>query len=912
MPARELEILRQIGRGGHGSVYLARSTGGRGFERLVALKVVRQDARVGKPEELLIHEARLLGLLRHRSIVAAEDIIEHELGLALVMEYVPGVDLSDVLQLNHQEPGVASVGWLAHVGFEVSSALRAAWTSPSPLNGKPLRALHCDVKPGNVRVTPHGQVKLLDFGVSHSELAKEERMLGTVSYAPPERMEGGRVSPAGDLFSLGLALLAVARGQGMQARPLDADAHRDWAAQALLPLETGTYAPLVPLLRSLIHEDPQLRPQHDEARARFFALLRAHGLTPPSERSAHLVELARSSDRVRPALGPSPTEVDVVSGPPPAFGVITLADDEGFDDPETTAFLDLTEPGAKEAETRTALGAPTEPHGRHSAAPSSEPTWLGKETVEDETSGQGSGLLPPKQGRGFEQLFATWFQRGAGGGPVVETGSGAQRGHVFRLFGACSIFQGWFTVEAAQVVLGPYALEEEVTVAEALDHLLGSGALEARLAEGVPLFRLREGRIREAIAVVAPWPARERLALVQRYGHYLLAQVTDARLEEVCQGMGPGETLLASMADDLDRLSQVPAFSGRSGCLLGSVVLRHHRSPGSLGVSEGFAHLSSRPDLAEALRVRVLRWKGQLRVAWLEGDREQGLGEVDEALDAARAAQDETSEAALWQQRGLWLLALGEVDEALQALALALEMSERQADPLRTAVCAQHLARALRRAGREDEALERAGLAERTCAEVGAARLHVCVLVDLADQARERHQPSRARRLATRAVYAARRSSGGVGLSDALVCQGMLALAEGEAERAAADLAEAVQVCEPLRGLQVTWAASWLAGSLLTLGRTEDAAAVLFRLPRETVEVFGDTAVALLAWRARLALAQGRDDDAAAALDEAKTARAAYGGVQSLTLDALLVETQERIAGGSGASRATETAQTLR
>lgn len=900
MSARELEILRQIGRGGHGSVYLARSTGGRGFERLVALKVVRQDARVGKPEDLLIHEARLLGLLRHRSIVVAEDIIDHELGLALVMEYVPGVDLSDVLRLNQDDPGVASVGWLAHVGFEVSSALRAAWTSPSPLNGKPLRALHCDVKPGNVRVTPHGQVKLLDFGVSHSELADEERMLGTASYAAPERFETGRPSPAGDLFSLGLSLLAVARGQGMQGRPLDAEAHRVWAERALGPLEAGPYAPLVPLLRSLIHEDPQLRPQHDEARARFFELLRTHGLTPPSERSAHLVELAQAQEFQGTGLGPSPTVADRVPSPPPAFGVITLADEFDFDDGETTSSLERTEPGAEHGVGDPGGGAPPPQLGPTSLGPSSEPTLIAHDGFEDETVGGRPELVPPPPG-GFERLLTTWFQRGAGArvGPVHS--GGATRGHAFRLFGACSIFQGWFTVEAAQVVLGPYVLQEEVTLPDALDHLLGSGALEARPADGVPLFRLREGRTREALAVVAPWPARERLALVERYGQYLLAQVTDARLEEVCQGMGPGTTLLASMADDLDRLAQVPAFAHRGACLLGATVLRHHLKRVPPGLESSFAPVHALAQPAAPLEVRALRWEGQLRADRLEGDREANLHRVDSALDAARAAKDEVSEAALWQQRGCWLLALGESEEALQAHQLALEMSRRQEDVLRTAVCAERLAQALRRVGREDEALSQASLAEQTCAELGAARLHGRVLAALANQARERGDLSRAQRLSTRAVYAARRRGGGAELPRALVCRALLALQGGDPETAASDLAEAVQACDPSFGLQQTWTAAWLSGALLLAGRTGDAAAVLSRVPRGELAVFGDTAVVLFAWRARLALAQGRAPDAEGALQAAEAARSADAGLRTPTVEALLEETRAAVVQERGA-----------
>ena len=152
-------------------------------------------------------------MLRHRGIVVADDLVELDGGLAIVMEYIPGIDLSAVLQLGAADRGLVTVGWLAHIGFEVVSALQTAWTSPSPLNGEPLRALHCDVKPSNIRVTPHGEVKLLDFGVATSHLV-EDPVHGHGLVCRARALTGGISTPAGDLFSLGLTLLAVARGRG--------------------------------------------------------------------------------------------------------------------------------------------------------------------------------------------------------------------------------------------------------------------------------------------------------------------------------------------------------------------------------------------------------------------------------------------------------------------------------------------------------------------------------------------------------------------------------------------------------------------------------------------------------------------------------------------------------------------------
>ena len=183
-----LELVRQIGEGGHSVVFLARRHGGHGFQRLVAVKVVRRDPDLPSVvNERFLHEARLLGMLRHRGIVTADNVVELSLGTAIVMEYVPGLDLSDVARLQSQRPGRVPLGWLAHVGLEVTNALQAAWSWPSPVTGAPLRVLHCDVKPSNVRITADGAVKLLDFGVSTSSIddTASGPLMGTIAYAAP-------------------------------------------------------------------------------------------------------------------------------------------------------------------------------------------------------------------------------------------------------------------------------------------------------------------------------------------------------------------------------------------------------------------------------------------------------------------------------------------------------------------------------------------------------------------------------------------------------------------------------------------------------------------------------------------------------------------------------------------------------
>ncbi|HCH63246.1 MAG TPA: hypothetical protein DFR83_10605, partial [Deltaproteobacteria bacterium] len=92
--SRRFEVKGLLGEGGFGSVYLADMVSAGGFRKEVALKVLRAEITSGSQAEVRLRdEARLLGLLRHRNIVSADDLVRFPEGWGVVMEYVPGVDL---------------------------------------------------------------------------------------------------------------------------------------------------------------------------------------------------------------------------------------------------------------------------------------------------------------------------------------------------------------------------------------------------------------------------------------------------------------------------------------------------------------------------------------------------------------------------------------------------------------------------------------------------------------------------------------------------------------------------------------------------------------------------------------------------------------------------------------------------
>ena len=207
---RSFRFLKHIGRGGLGDVYLAEMTTEEGFAKTVTVKLMRKDRQDLDLERRMRDEARMLGMLRHRSIVQAEDLVVLNGRPAVVMEYIPGVDWHQVIHPKmNPHPIPPRIPFL--MCREVALALNAAFNRPSTVTGEALGILHRDIKPGNIRLTPDGEVKVLDFGIARASNLEREAttqgvQIGTLSYMAPELLGSGSASPASDLYALGVTL----------------------------------------------------------------------------------------------------------------------------------------------------------------------------------------------------------------------------------------------------------------------------------------------------------------------------------------------------------------------------------------------------------------------------------------------------------------------------------------------------------------------------------------------------------------------------------------------------------------------------------------------------------------------------------------------------------------------------------
>jgi serine/threonine protein kinase len=200
-------ILEKLGEGGMGEVYLAEDTR---LGRRVALKVLPREL-AGDParKARLTHEARAASALNHPNIVTLHDI-GSEGGIDfLVMEYVAGKPLSELIRRE---------------GMPVTEALRCAVQIADALaSAHGAGIVHRDLKPGNLMVTAEGLVKVLDFGLAKftgapetqtpTQLTTEGTVLGTVDYMSPEQAEGKPVDARSDIFSFGTLLYEMVTGR---------------------------------------------------------------------------------------------------------------------------------------------------------------------------------------------------------------------------------------------------------------------------------------------------------------------------------------------------------------------------------------------------------------------------------------------------------------------------------------------------------------------------------------------------------------------------------------------------------------------------------------------------------------------------------------------------------------------------
>jgi eukaryotic-like serine/threonine-protein kinase len=196
-------VIKELGKGAMGVVYQAYDPQ---FDRLVALKVLRQD-RISSEDfvKRFFKEARAIGRLSHPNIVIAHDAGQDQGTIYLAMEFVDGRPLDEIIRNRRLE-----IDEILKLCIQVAETLQYAHQKG---------VVHRDVKPGNIMVQSDGLIKIADFGIARIEDATASlqtqagEILGTPAYMSPEQVLGKTADGRSDLFSLGVILYELTTGK---------------------------------------------------------------------------------------------------------------------------------------------------------------------------------------------------------------------------------------------------------------------------------------------------------------------------------------------------------------------------------------------------------------------------------------------------------------------------------------------------------------------------------------------------------------------------------------------------------------------------------------------------------------------------------------------------------------------------
>jgi serine/threonine protein kinase/tetratricopeptide (TPR) repeat protein len=201
-------VIEKIGEGGMGVVYQARDTR---LKRTVALKFLNAGNSDSSSRRRFLREAQAASALNHPNIISIFDIGETADAVYIVMEYVQGRTLAQMIPRDGLPPELA-LSYARQICEALSSAHQAG-------------VVHRDLKPGNIMIGPGGRLKILDFGLAKVEesqaddatatmpLTVKGGFLGTVSYAAPEQALGREVDSRADIFSFGILLHEMLTGR---------------------------------------------------------------------------------------------------------------------------------------------------------------------------------------------------------------------------------------------------------------------------------------------------------------------------------------------------------------------------------------------------------------------------------------------------------------------------------------------------------------------------------------------------------------------------------------------------------------------------------------------------------------------------------------------------------------------------
>jgi eukaryotic-like serine/threonine-protein kinase len=259
------ELIAEIASGGMGVVLLGRIAGAGGFERLFAMKMMHPHL-MEEPQfvAMLLDEARVAAKIHHPNVVAMVDVCSTGTNYCLVMDYVNGFPLLDLLD-HPQIPPSRRVRTILRILCDVMAGLEAAHNLRGD-DGLPLGIVHRDVSPQNILVGIDGVARLTDFGIalaaSRISASRPGMIKGKPGYMAPEQARAHKVDRRADLWALGVILWEAVTGQRLFTADTEAAVVLKVIEAPIPPLREvapDTPAELEAICTRALHRDPNAR-----------------------------------------------------------------------------------------------------------------------------------------------------------------------------------------------------------------------------------------------------------------------------------------------------------------------------------------------------------------------------------------------------------------------------------------------------------------------------------------------------------------------------------------------------------------------------------------------------------------------------------------------------------------------------
>jgi formylglycine-generating enzyme required for sulfatase activity len=303
-------IIHELGHGGMGAIYQAMD------ENLSCVVAVKETfATTDDQRRAFKREAELLANLNHPTLPKVMDHFTHDDGQFLVMQFVPGHDLAELLQLREQPFSAARVlDW----ADQILDALTELHSSDPPI-------IHRDIKPSNLKVTPKGRILLLDFGLAKGvagQMATAEvnthssSIYGyTAHYAPLEQIRRAGTDARSDLYSLGATMWTLLTGK-VPPDALSRIAEKEDGNPDPLPAAGELNPKVSPSLSSSINRAMALNRSHRHASAAELRKDLANIAEAESNSQTFEPQVTRAESPLRPPMPPVSTVKSAESEPP--------------------------------------------------------------------------------------------------------------------------------------------------------------------------------------------------------------------------------------------------------------------------------------------------------------------------------------------------------------------------------------------------------------------------------------------------------------------------------------------------------------------------------------------------------------------------------------------------------------------